>query len=88
MYCPVCATPLHAVERLEISMDFCPTCGGIWLDQGELDELVRREAAAAIEVGLAKLSQARRSRAYDRVDFDAPPPAAPLSQLDSVEVPR
>lgn len=88
MYCPVCATPLHAVERQEISLDYCPTCGGLWLDQGELDTLVRLEAARAVELGLEQLATARRSRAYDRVDLDAPPPALPLSQLVSLEVPQ
>lgn len=88
MYCPVCSSSLRAVERQDISLDFCPTCGGIWLDAGELDELVRREAARAVEIGLEQLAQARRSRVYDRVDFDAPPPAIPKSQLKPVEAPR
>lgn len=65
MYCPLCARPLEAVERLGIEIDHCPDCGGFWLDQGEMDTLVRREAAQALEKGHEALIQARRDREYD-----------------------
>lgn len=40
--CPKCAKPLHAEEYAycsQIIVDRCGTCGGIWLDSGELRAL-------------------------------------------------
>ncbi|WP_309712950.1 zf-TFIIB domain-containing protein [Armatimonas sp.] len=79
MYCPMCSTPLRAVERQGIPIDFCPGCQGVWLDQGELDELIRREASEALLQGQRLLKSQRNARAYDRVDYDAPAPAPALN---------
>jgi uncharacterized protein len=73
MKCPVCGGSLRAVERMGVSLDHCPTCQGLWLDQGELTELVRREAAKALEDGLSVLQQRRHRREYDALDLSAPP---------------
>ena len=29
-------------ERQQIEIDYCPTCRGIWLDRGELDNIIDR----------------------------------------------
>jgi Zn-finger nucleic acid-binding protein len=48
MNCPKCNATLRERER-EITagevvvMDICPSCGGIWLDKGELEKLTRLE---------------------------------------------
>ena len=81
MYCPVCSTPMRAVERQGVSIDYCSQCQGLWLDQGELDELIRREALEALIQGQQVLAQRRSDRSYDHVDQEAPPPALPLSEL-------
>jgi len=41
--CPKCGTALEArsVDGLEI--DACDACGGLWLDKGELEQVVERE---------------------------------------------
>ncbi len=65
MLCPVCSTELQTVERQDIELDHCPTCEGIWLDQGELSELVRREALAAIIQGHQLLFEGRKQKEYD-----------------------
>jgi ribosomal protein L37AE/L43A len=43
MTCPRCGKTLH--ERIEhgVSIDECPGCGGVWLDKGELDALVKAD---------------------------------------------
>jgi Zn-finger nucleic acid-binding protein len=45
MKCPVCQETLTMSERQGVEIDFCPKCRGIWLDRGELDKILAREAA-------------------------------------------
>jgi Zn-finger nucleic acid-binding protein len=66
MLCPLCGGALHPVERQGIEIDHCGDCGGIWMDQGELSELVRREALAAFQKGQDALTEARHDREYDK----------------------
>ena len=44
MTCPNCGEMLRERERSGIEIDVCPQCRGIWLDRGELDKLLAREA--------------------------------------------
>ncbi len=46
MACPVDATPLVMSERWGIEIDYCPACRGVWLDRGELDKIIERNAEA------------------------------------------
>ena len=39
--CPVCASPLTVVRKGTLQLDVCDD-HGIWLDKGELEELIRR----------------------------------------------
>lgn len=34
--CPECGSPLVALELNGVEIDYCPECGGTWLDKGEL----------------------------------------------------
>ena len=45
MKCPACNETLTMTERQGVEIDFCPKCRGIWLDRGELDKVLEREAA-------------------------------------------
>ena len=45
MSCPVDGTTLVMSERSGIEIDYCPTCRGVWLDRGELDKIIERNAA-------------------------------------------
>ena len=47
MQCPVCQETLRSSNRQGIEIDICPRCRGVWLDRGELDKLIEREAAPA-----------------------------------------
>ena len=47
MLCPVDRTALVMSERSGIEIDYCPTCRGVWLDRGELDKIIERNAAQA-----------------------------------------
>lgn len=45
MKCPHCKTPdLTMADRQGIEIDYCPQCRGVWLDRGELDKLIERNA--------------------------------------------
>ena len=46
MNCPVCRVPLAMSDRQGIEIDYCPQCRGVWLDRGELDKIIERNAIA------------------------------------------
>jgi uncharacterized protein len=41
--CPTDGGLLVSVREHGVTVDECPTCGGIWLDRGELETIVARE---------------------------------------------
>lgn len=43
--CPVDQTPLTMSERQGVEIDYCPTCRGVWLDRGELDKIIEKNAS-------------------------------------------
>ena len=47
MACPVDGSALVMSERSGIEIDYCPQCRGVWLDRGELDKIIERNAASA-----------------------------------------
>ncbi len=40
MHCPVCKQSMIVLEVEEIEVDHCLSCGGVWLDGGELELLL------------------------------------------------
>ncbi len=40
MDCPACKEPMIVLELDEVEIDHCISCGGIWLDEGELELLL------------------------------------------------
>ena len=45
MLCPVCRVDLMISDRQGIEIDYCPKCRGVWLDRGELDKIIERNAS-------------------------------------------
>jgi hypothetical protein len=43
MRCPKCGERLATVQHLDVTVDECPACRGMWLDKGELEQVARRE---------------------------------------------
>jgi Zn-finger nucleic acid-binding protein len=37
VYCPVCKKSMIILEYSDVKIDYCPSCEGCWLDQGELE---------------------------------------------------
>jgi uncharacterized protein with PIN domain len=42
MHCPKCGSELHAETLDSIAVEICPSCRGIYLDEGELAKLIER----------------------------------------------
>ena len=40
MKCPKCGMDLHTLEKGKVEVDTCFNCHGIWLDAGELEQIV------------------------------------------------
>ena len=68
MPCPVDGTALVMSERSGIEIDYCPTCRGVWLDRGELDKIIERNAQQAppqVPPPAAGTPWSDRGRGYD-----------------------
>ena len=48
MKCPKCGGNLNEVVFRGIRIDRCSTCGGVWLDNGELEKLAGTEDKSVI----------------------------------------
>jgi hypothetical protein len=46
MNCPRCTGKLHEDTYDDVGISRCDTCGGIWLDAGELEEIIGKETAS------------------------------------------
>ncbi len=46
MQCPIDGTQLVMTDRQGVEIDYCPQCCGVWLDRGELDKIIERNAAS------------------------------------------
>lgn len=40
--CPKCTGQLESYRFMEFALDQCRNCGGIWLDKGELEEILKK----------------------------------------------
>jgi len=69
MQCPVDGTTLAMTDRQGVEIDYCPQCRGVWLDRGELDKLIERDAAAA-PVAATREPERERPRYRDDDDDD------------------
>ena len=43
MRCPSCGGELVELDRSGVKIDACRQCRGVWLDRGELDNILERE---------------------------------------------
>ncbi len=42
MNCPRDKTILKTIDREGVSIDYCPTCKGVWLERGELEKIIEQ----------------------------------------------
>ena len=63
MQCPSCTNVVLAItERQGIEIDYCPQCRGVWLDRGELDKILARNAVEAVSGPLPPRGHAGSAR--------------------------
>jgi len=68
MRCPRCQSVVLRVRVHGVEVDHCTACGGVWLDAGELEILLRKEIALAeIMAGVSGVSAVSAA-------VDLPPP--------------
>ncbi len=65
--CPKCGNEMRTYERNGVTVDQCTGCGGLFLDRGELEQLVAAE-------------NSWHSGAAAQAQAPAPPPSAPYVQ--------
>lgn len=46
MKCPEDQATLLITERAGVEIDYCPDCRGVWLNKGELDRIIEKNALA------------------------------------------
>lgn len=75
MNCPRCANDLTEVMKHGVVIDICSSCGGMWLDKGELAKITAqiREAEASLDRELAGGRESARQPT---------PPGDPYRQRD------
>jgi len=70
MQCPACEKVMLILEYKGIGVDHCPTCGGVWLDAGELGLLLngRPEAPESLALEQGQSSPRRCPRCPRKMD--------------------
>ena len=68
MPCPVCKVPLLMSERQGVEIDYCPQCRGVWLDRGELDKIIERNAQDAAPQAQPMAQQPQSQQPWGRSD--------------------
>jgi ribosomal protein L37AE/L43A len=48
MKCPKCGAELQEREYHNVKIDACPSCGGVWLDAGELELVAHLDRGANV----------------------------------------
>ncbi|QIK79988.1 hypothetical protein G7077_06590 [Sphingomonas piscis] len=74
MTCPVDGATLVMSERSGIEIDYCPTCRGVWLDRGELDKIIERNAASQAAAQPSPAPQAPPAPTPPQGPWGAPQP--------------
>jgi len=67
--CPGCGGVMDAESAGKTRVDVCLTCGGVWVDDGELEELkalTTEEASRRSPEKLAELDRAKAARAREK----------------------
>jgi len=64
MVCPRCSNTMDIEKADDVEVDVCLTCGGVWLDSGELEELKAKSKEGFEGDELAKMEERDEERRY------------------------
>jgi Zn-finger nucleic acid-binding protein len=64
MNCPVCKDSMVVLELEQVEVDYCTSCGGIWLDAGELELLLETEQERARLISLLIEDNTIKEKSY------------------------
>ena len=64
MVCPRCGMTMDIEKADDIEVDVCLTCGGVWLDKGELEALTEKSEEGFEGDELAKREELEEERLY------------------------
>ena len=56
LHCPKCSGLMETYAFHEIILDRCLKCGGIWLDKGELEAIIRKITRGPLGAWIDKLT--------------------------------
>ena len=59
MRCPKCGMELSEIQYRGIQIDKCFSCGGVYLDDGELEQIAQSEAEQGVFAGLSRIFSGR-----------------------------
>ncbi|MFA0767666.1 MAG: hypothetical protein OXFUSZZB_000994 [Candidatus Fervidibacter sp.] len=62
---------MREIERFGVLVDICPSCKGVWLDQGELDKIIQYAQSSYGDEVMAAGS-------YEPVAYEPPTPPTPV----------
>jgi len=60
LQCPKCHQPLNGVDHEGVHIATCPSCGGDWLDAGELGAIVKARKGRFDQAECLKMAQAAK----------------------------
>lgn len=68
--CPKCLSSMRTIDRNGIVIERCDSCGGVFLDRGELDQLIRAENAFLARDRQVPAGRWGADQEWDRDDDD------------------
>ncbi len=68
--CPICQQPLSEVERWGVQLDVCQRCQGVWLDRGELEQIVGFIRASMVTGAVNNNGPMPRIEPYHQYEHD------------------
>ncbi len=70
MRCPRDCAALVRTDRSGVEVDYCPECRGVWLDRGELDQIIRRSGEQGFDDYESPVRPHRQSSHHENYDYD------------------
>ncbi len=69
MICPRCSSELLETVKHSVVIDYCPSCGGIWLDKGEMGKIISqiKQAESSLDDEFKPLFKERKEY-YEKYD--------------------